>query len=572
MGKHFIIAMAVFVLMAFSPNKADDISGDWIGTLETPQGKMTLVLTIKKQPDGSLAAVLESPEQAPGQKIPVTSIKAQDGVLEFTSRPIGATYKGTWTDGSWQGEFNQGMMLPLTFRRGELAAKPVISGLDGVWQAEIIRNGQTIGFELTVETTDRGTNATFAVPAMMAYGLPVTNLSLDDGTLHFTVPAVSGSFNGSFVSTDQPVVGMWQRQGQDTTGITFTRTADKAAQAKRPQMPQPPFPYKAEDVSITNAAAPGVTLAGTLTVPEGKGPFPAAVLISGSGPQDRDQTLLGHKPFAVLADYLTRKGIAVLRYDDRGFAKSTGDFGPSTSADFATDANAAFAFLQAREDIKADAIGFIGHSEGGLVAPVAAKSNPELAYIVFLAAPAIKTRELLVTQRRTISLSNGADEADIKRVEALSQSVLDAVATASGSDDARARLHTLMTPDVLSAMGIPPERKEPAIRQLTSDWFRYFLKHDPAPYLGALDIPVLALNGTLDQQVDAEENLGGMRAAFDGKADATVMQLEGLNHMFQTAKTGGLDEYMAIEETFAPAALDIIASWINTRFQNTARH
>ena len=264
--------------------------------------------------------------------------------------------------------------------------------------------------------------------------------------------------------------------------------------------------------------------------------------------------------------FLTRHGVAVLRYDDRGFGQSTGDFGASTSADFATDANAAFAFLKSRGDIRAGAIGFIGHSEGGLVAPVAAQSNPDVAYIVFLAGPGVKTRELLVTQRRAISASNGASEADITQVEQQAESVLDAVATARSTDEARVRLRALMTPEVMTAMGIPPERKEPAIRQLTSNWFRYFLNHDPEPYLRALEMPVLALNGTLDQQVDARENLTGMRRAFAGHKDATVIEIDGLNHMFQSAKTGGLDEYSRIEETFAPQALALIADWINNRF------
>ncbi|WP_020397975.1 alpha/beta hydrolase family protein [Kordiimonas gwangyangensis] len=567
--KRFIIGLMVLV-WATAPASADpapaDIAGDWIGTLQTPGGKLSLVLTITEDKDGSLAAVLESPDQAPGQKIPVTSVSVTDGVLEFTSRAIGATYKGTWTGKAWQGDFNQGMALPLEFKRGELAPKPVLKGLDGEWTAEIVRNGQTIGFALTVETTERGTSATFAVPAMMAYGLPVADLSLDGDAFSFSVPAVASSFTGTFSGADAPIAGIWQRKGQEALETAFIRTSDKAAEVKRPQMPQEPFPYRSVDVSMPNAAAKGVTLSGTLTLPEGDGPFPAAILISGSGPQDRDETLLGHKPFAVLADYLTRQGIAVLRYDDRGFGRSTGDYGTSTSADFATDANAAFAFLAAREDIKAGAIGFIGHSEGGLVAPIAAKANDALGYIVFLAGPGVPTRELLVTQRRVISMSNGASEADVTRVAEQSESVLDAVATASSTEDAHAKLEVLLTPEVMQAMGMPPERKQAAISQLTNNWFRYFLKHDPVPYLRALEMPVLALNGSLDQQVDAADNLAGMRAAFAEHRDATVVELPGLNHMFQTAKTGGLDEYMAIEETFSPKAMEMIAAWINARF------
>lgn len=310
----------------------------------------------------------------------------------------------------------------------------------------------------------------------------------------------------------------------------------------------------------------GVRLSGTLTVPEGEGPFPAAILISGSGPQDRDETVWGHKPFAVLADYLTRRGIAVLRYDDRGFGESTGDHGSATSADFATDANAAVDYLTSRSDIDREAIGFVGHSEGGMIGPIAAAANDEVDFLVLLAGPGTHTLQLIRSQRHLIGASQGRTEEELARIDEIVDRISTAVAAARDRVEAAARVRTILSAEALEALGVPESGRELVVRQYASDWFRFFVRCDPATFLSRVEVPVLALGGSLDVQVPARENLAGIRKALTHNPDVTVRELEGLNHLFQTAESGSLGEYADIPETFAPVALEAVAEWINERF------
>lgn len=543
-------------------------TGDWIGIIKTPQGEMRLLLTITEGKEKSLTAVLESVDQAPGQKIPVTTVSVEGDTLTFASRPIGASYQGTWNDetAAWEGNWSQGMQLPLSFKRGEIAASPVIEGLDGSWHATLKRGAQEIPLRLHLKTGEKGTAVTFDFPNQMAVGIPVSGFTRDGDTVSFQVKAAAVTYSGELKDSATRMEGTWSRPGMEDTTLAFTRQAEKTAAASRPQHPKEPFGYEARDVSIPNPAAEGVTLAGTLTLPNGKGPFPAAVLISGSGPQDRDETLMGHKPFAVLADHLTKQGIAVLRYDDRGFGKSTGDFGSATSADFATDANAAARFLMARADIRKDAVGFIGHSEGGMIAPIAAADNKDIAFAVLLAAPGTDIIELSLTQRLLIGRTQGISDDRLFAAINMLRPVYEAIAATKTEEEALAALNQMMTPASWAAIGVPEAQISTMAKQFVSPWHRYFLGYDPADWLPNLKGPVLALGGTLDLQVATEDNIGGMQEIFKHHPDFTAQKLEGLNHMFQTAKTGAIGEFAEIEETFAPIALSLISNWITARF------
>ena len=304
-----------------------------------------------------------------------------------------------------------------------------------------------------------------------------------------------------------------------------------------------------------------------MTLPEGAGPFAAAILISGTGPHDRDEEIIpGHKPFAVLADHLTRAGIAVLRYDDRGVAGSSGIHVGATSADFATDANAAFAFLSRRDEVDPHAIGFIGHSEGGIIAPLAALGNENLAYLVLLAAPGTRTPTLMDGQLRAIAQAQGVTEAQLEQQASIEALVLAAAAGDDSAPEIRAHLRADLTDDRLRAAGIPPASRERIEARATDPWWRYFARYDPAPVLAQIRVPVLAINGSLDRQVVARENLEGIAAALRHAPDVTVRELPDLNHMFQAAPTGALGEYGDIKETFAPAALELVSGWITQRF------
>jgi pimeloyl-ACP methyl ester carboxylesterase len=275
---------------------------------------------------------------------------------------------------------------------------------------------------------------------------------------------------------------------------------------------------------------------------------------------------MGHKPFAVIADYLTRNGIAVLRYDDRGVAKSSGVHHTATSLDFANDANAAFRYLSNREDIDVKSIGMIGHSEGGMIAPLAFDNNKELAFIVLLAGPGVNTIDLMLAQQKAIATLQGIPKKNLKKIQYISHLIMDKVRASQTAESAIASVSKILSPKGLSILGTEESQKNDIIRSYTKPWYRYFMTYDPADYFTDKTLPILALNGELDVQVTAKENLAGLREILNDHEDATVNLLPGLNHMFQEAKTGSINEYRQIEQTISPKVLSLISSWINARF------
>lgn len=564
------LAFAFFTSSAFAAAQNHQL-GDWHGVLDTPAGKLTLLVHLEGKPGAELSGHLESIDQAPGQKIPLASIIETAQELSFSVPAIGATYRATWNDAeqSWSGDFRQGATFQLELKRGEPAAAPVVVGLDGVWRASLQREQATLRLVLHISTGKGGTRAALDSPDINVFGMAVEALVRAEDTVRFSVPLANVTFEGKFDQQLQTVSGLWLRTGQSQAIVTFKRDSAEAAVYQRSQWPVTPEGYTAREVMIPNPHASGVVIAGTLTVPDGSGPFPAAVLISGSGPQDRDETIYGHKPFAVLADYLSKQGIAVLRYDDRGFGESTGDFEAATSADFATDANAALDYLRSRPEINPAAVGMIGHSEGGMIGPIAAADNANVAFLILLGAPGTNTDQLLLSQWRMTALSQGISEGNLKNGEAVIRDVLVAVRASSDPADARRRLNSLLTTRSLQAMGMGEAQRESFVKQSSSPWMRYFINYRPAEFLARVRVPVLALGGSVDHQVPSAENLPAIRHALSADNDVTIEQLPSVNHMFQTAKTGASGEYADIDETFAPVALQLIAHWIHNRFKGS---
>ena len=398
-------------------------------------------------------------------------------------------------------------------------------------------------------------SATVDSPNQMAKGMPAT-ATVASGKVTLSLSAIPAGFEGTLAADGQTLQGQWL-QGGGALPLTMGRTAPIA---NRPQTPKPPFPYRAEEVSYRNPAS-GLTLAGTLTLPEGTGPFPAVVLITGSGTQDRDETIFDHKPFLVLADALTRKGVAVLRVDDRGAGGSqAGPPGTSGIPAFATDVAAGVAFLRGRPDIAPARIGLLGHSEGGEIAPLVAAEDPRIAFLVLMAAPGVDGAALLVAQNRALFAASGMPDDQVDLLVKNRAERFAAVRDATDTADARVRLT-----EVLNRQGLPADSPErTATLALAAPAWRYFLKTNPADALARIKVPVLAIGGSKDLQVDAKTNLAAIRAALAGDADVTVKELPGLNHLFQTAKTGLVVEYGQIEETIAPVALDMIVDWTAT--------
>lgn len=392
------------------------------------------------------------------------------------------------------------------------------------------------------------------------------NIKATPDHLAFSVNQLGGSYDGAWDDTKKSWTGFW-RQGQKLP-LALTRR-DMGVALGAPRRPQEEAiasnagAYRSTDVSFPGRA-PGITLSGTLSLPNGKGPFPAVLLVSGSGPNTRDAEVLGHKLFLVLADSLSRRGIAVLRYDKRGVANSTGDFSTATLDDFQSDAQAAVEYMKTQQDIDPGHIGVVGHSEGGLIAPKLAVEEKSIRFVVMLAGPAIDGERLLLAQEALIAKASGEPADEIAVKTAYSKQAFDIVVASQTSDEAKTRLDTIFAPAVANG-SMTKAQSDQAIMAINSPWMRQLLRYDPAPALRQLSVPVLALSGSLDLQVPPADNLPPLRDALKSNRDATISELPGLNHLFQRAKTGLPAEYGAIEETFSPTALAIIGKWVKSR-------
>lgn len=438
---------------------------------------------------------------------------------------------------------------------------PILLGaqdITGSWHGHLSLGGSGLTIIINIATEGDGYTATMDSPDQGATGIPVETVTFDGKEISLAIPRIGFIYTGSYDGT--AVKGSMTQSGA-TLPLNFTRGKAYTAPA-RPQDPVPPYPYRSDEVRFRNDEA-GVILAGTLTMPQEKGLFPAVILVTGSGPQDRNDELMGHRPFLVIADHLTRNGIAVLRYDDRGTAQSTGLFRGATSEDFMKDALAAFGYLKTRDEIAPDKIGILGHSEGGTIAVMAAAREPELGFIVSLAGSMLRGDSTLVLQNRDILTSYG-EPADL--VESYC-TVLSGLYSRIISGE----LTGVSTEEEVSALITGFDRLPEGVRQNlmnilgTEDpWMDYFIRYDPTADIARINCPVFALNGRSDQQVHAEANLSHLAATLDraGHTAYTTRIYDGLNHLFQECETGDISEYSRIEQTISPQVLDDIAGWI----------
>ena len=424
--------------------------------------------------------------------------------------------------------------------------------LEGDWDGKLDTGALKLRLVLHVHSKAGSTVTTLDSPDQNASGLPAT-VTLDGDQVRISAQGAGGAFDGALSADGSSLVGQWSG-----APVTFTRQAPGATPValNRPQTPVKPYPYRDEGVAYDNAAA-HVRLAGTLTLPAGRGPFPAVVLIAGSGAHTRDETVFGHAIFLVLADHLTRHGIAVLRYDKRGLGQSTGDYAAATSTDFAADADAGVAYLKTRPEIDGRRIGLIGHSEGGVIAPMVAERDPAVAFLVLMAGSAVPGDQIIMAQSRAIAAVAGVPDAALTANAAFERRFLDAAMSAKDQKSAELAVRA-----VLKDAGMPEGAIDAQAKAASSDWYRFFLSHDPAPALRRLRRPILAIIGSKDLQVPADQNLPALREALKSDSAAEVVELPGLNHLFQTAKTGAPSEYGEIEETMSPTALDLITRWI----------
>lgn len=430
----------------------------------------------------------------------------------------------------------------------------------GSWKGELDVMGQKLPLVFNITKNDKGYSSTIDSPSQGATGIAVDKTEVANGEITLTQAMLNATYKGKIV--DGKLTGTFTQNGFDIP-LTLDKFEQKAAVLNRPQTPKPPFDYNSEEVTIKNPTE-GNTLAGTLASPKNfKKTSPILVMITGSGAQNRNEELFGHQPFWVIADNLAKKGIATLRMDDRGVGGSAkGKEGP-TSADFATDINAAVDYL-VKQGYKN--IGLIGHSEGGMIAPMVASENKNVKFMVLLAGPGEPIKELMLQQNEMIGKANAMSSEQLELIKTNNEKIYDFIINYKGNNlekDTQDFLIKYFT-DLGSAKDQAEKISETLTKQVANPWFAYFIKFNPDSYLSKIKIPVLALNGSLDTQVSAKENLAGIKNSLSkaGNKNFKTIEFPGLNHLFQTSTTGSPNEYNQIEETISPKVLDTISSWI----------
>ena len=446
-----------------------------------------------------------------------------------------------------------------------LSAQPT-----GKWYALLSAGAQSLPLELDL----RADGGTLSSPRQSPAPIPLSDVTVVGDSLSIAVASIGMTFGGRL--SGDTLTGIF-RQGLFSTPLTFYRTpppeddSGKSGQQPRPQDPTE-FPYRRDTVSFPGGGE-GVRLSGELTRPEGSSSA-VVVLISGSGPQDRNEELaapIDHRPFLVLSDHLTRSGYAVLRYDDRGVGESTGSFSAATSADFAEDVAAAVGYLRAREEFAELPLGLIGHSEGGMIAPMVAMASPEIDFLVLLAAPGLPIDSLMLEQRRQLMGGDSPEQPVLRAVYGYAKEhpEQESVAFADGIRRTVGYALPQLDSTFRSAIADTAAFSANFLGMVQTPWMRYFLAFEPATYLEKVTVPVLAINGEKDRQVTATENLQAIGEALDraGNDDVTLLELPGLNHLFQPADTGMPAEYGRITTTLDPALLERVTNWLNRRYR-----
>lgn len=430
----------------------------------------------------------------------------------------------------------------------------------GTWQGTLSLPAVKLRLVFHITKTDSGYTSTMDSPDQGAAGIPMDVTSYKKDSLTLSLNRLALRYQGTYRSDSDIVQGTFT-QSVVSVPLTLRRGNSSTAPVVRPQEPKS-FSYRTEEVEFINPRG-GNRLVGTLTMPAGGKASSVVVMITGSGPQDRNEELrpFNHRPFLVWSDWLTRQGIAVLRYDDRGVGKSNGSFQGATSADFADDAEAAVSYILSRPDLKALSIGLMGHSEGGMIAPVVATRNKAVKFVVLLAAPGIPVARLMEDQTEDQMRLSGAGSEMIAAGVEESHAIYSALVKYKDLPDSLLKRRM----DSLLIQRLKEKPASDVSGRLLDPWFRYFITFDPQFYLSKLTCPVLALNGTKDSQVRSTPNLEGIRASLQkaGNKHFEVVALPGLNHLFQRCSTGSLSEYGEIEETVNPQALEKVAAWIN---------
>ena len=568
------------LLCVTSVASSHSIEGIWTGEIQASSGATQVIMHITSTGPTTWTGSVDTPSQD-SYGIPLSHVSFSDSTLTVmcdVTNAIWVAKLDSKTD-ELRGEWTQrGMSLPLTCTHtpSPPPMPTTLAGqLIGTWEGMLNVGVVQLRLVLHLERNSPTTIAGYMIsPDQSPEEIPIGRIDWTTSrALNILLGGIGSTFDVSLSDANNVLTGTFS-QGGATFDISLKRV-EVASIIKRPQTPQPPFPYDSIEVTYQNAAN-DITFAGTLTTPRSSGPFPAVLMITGSGGQDRNEEIFQHKPFWVIADALTRRGIAVLRIDDRGVGGTSTQLGQATNPgtattfDFANDVEAGVAFLSARDEI--GKIGLIGHSEGGVIAPLVAARDNRVAFIVLLAGTGVRGDRLLVSQNRLLMQAMGADDEAIESSRRMHRALWDVVLDESlTADESVVHIRSIIESDPEFAAAPEDERAagmKQALSQLTSPWIRAFARYDPAPTLSKVSCPVLAINGEVDLQVPYKANLDAIAAALKkgNNNDYTIRAFPGLNHLFQHSESGLVSEYGQIEETISQEVLDFIADWISVRF------
>jgi pimeloyl-ACP methyl ester carboxylesterase len=567
MNRASIFALFFVLILSSMVSAQDDQQQIWYGVLDVGVAKLRLEIRVTKSPDGNYTGSMISRDQG-NADMKFDSFKIKDGVMTFEIKAVKASYEGRLdaTGNVVNGTFTQfGNENELKFERKTQTAVPKHVE---TWQGNMEAGPREFEFQLRVFESIDGKRS--ALLDSFSENLPNIPVELDETEgFNFEVPGTRATYEGNLSEDRKTITGHWLQSGGkfelNFSAIPVSQT--RYVNVNRPQTPEPPFDYESIEVCVKSTTDPDVTLAGTLTLPKGDGTFPAAILISGSGPQDRDCTIFGHKSFLVIADHFAKNGIAVLRYDERGIGESTGKFADATSEDLAADVEDLLNWLKNHSGVDTQKLVLIGHSEGGIIAPMIASRREDLATIIVLAGPTVTGEKIVMNQTRKIAAVAGAEELFLDGQDALMKRVIDQLGKgkldAEFVDEAIEKVKSDMPEDQREKFVLPDAAKA-RIVALDTPWFKFFLDYDPAPALRAVKCPVLMITGGTDLQVDPDLNLSLAENIFAAQAnnDSEVLRLPNLNHLFQTCDTGSPGNYSRIEETFSPIVLEKMVDWI----------
>src|SRR5690606_556479 len=431
-----------------------------------------------------------------------------------------------------------------------LLSTSLFGQFEGTWNGNIEVPMNKLAFVLHISNKNNGLKATFDSHNQGGFGLEIPEIRFEDNTLYLKHPQMMMKYEGKL---ENDVINGTFTQGSQSFILNLTKGKFKR---NRPQEPQSPFDYHSEDITFENKED-GINLAGTLTLPKGNGKFPAVVLVSGSGPQDRNEEIRGHKPFLVLSDYFTTHGYAVLRYDKRGIAESGGNYSLATVFDFANDTKAAIEYLKNRKEIDSKKIGVLGHSEGGQVAQIIASEDKSLNFIILMAAPGTTGDEILLYQTKILAEASNLSQSETKEILDENQSIYEIIKRNNDIEKIKLELISYFKSNP-NYSTLSDEQINEKSASLSTNWMKEFIQFNPQNYLAKIDCNVLAINGTKDIQVPSVENLAGITKELGVKGNLDIISYDGLNHMFQPAQTGLPDEYGTIETTIEPKVLEDI--------------